>query len=445
VALPVAAPLAAAPVGTVGSDTAPTQVGGTAAGRGHEVSASATAVPGSSTLSRPAVVPDRAVPADARQPSGVDPVGMPSPPAQPAPPAPAPAAPAPAPQRTGFVAGQSQELPGERTRFATVFANPDGTRTAKYGTRPVNFQAADGSWRPIDTNLVGNGVGRLVKGADAGATSFAASAADPQIALLDVGSGRRVGFGLSKARPAPGRVSGDTVTYPGVAAATSLVLQALADGGVKESLVLASPAAPRSWDFPLSLTGLTPRLSAAGTVELVDAAGTVAAEIPHGFMEDSAWSPSGDGAESEAVTFALNQTAAGWVLTVTADSAWLDDPARVYPVTVDPTVFWNYGAESDTYAQTGYTTAHYTETEVKTGTYDGGSNKAATYLAFPTVTTDLSHATIYDVDLNLFDIWSWSCGSDRSYTIHQVTAPWSNSSVTAFPGPAFSATALGPV
>jgi hypothetical protein len=108
--------------------------------------------------------------------------------------------------------------------------------------------------------------------------------------------------------------------------------------GIKETLVLRSPDAPSSWTFPLVLSGLTPRLTGTGTVELLDTAGTAVAWFPHGHMQDSNVDPhSGSPAESTGVTFRLETQDGMPVLRVDADQAWLHDPARVYPVRVDPT------------------------------------------------------------------------------------------------------------
>ncbi len=46
-----------------------------------------------------------------------------------------------------------------------------------------------------------------------------------------------------------------------------------------------------------------------------------------------------DGAYSEAVAYQLSQQEDGtWVLTVTADDAWIESPERAFPVCIDPTL-----------------------------------------------------------------------------------------------------------
>lgn len=55
--------------------------------------------------------------------------------------------------------------------------------------------------------------------------------------------------------------------------------------------------------------------------------------LPKGYMYDAA------GAESAAVSYTLTEANGHrWLLTVTADSTWIDSPDRVFPVTIDPTV-----------------------------------------------------------------------------------------------------------
>jgi hypothetical protein len=54
----------------------------------------------------------------------------------------------------GFNAKRSKEIKGERDERERTYFNPDGTYTTRFYTEPVNFRAADGSWKSIDTSLV---------------------------------------------------------------------------------------------------------------------------------------------------------------------------------------------------------------------------------------------------------------------------------------------------
>ncbi|MGI8333638.1 LamG-like jellyroll fold domain-containing protein [Actinomadura scrupuli] len=340
---------------------------------------------------------------------------------------------------TGFDPQKSVEDPGQRDRFTYRYRNPDGTWTARVYTRPVNFRGANGAFQPIDAGLVDDGKGHWRNKADGSVLQFTGRASAQDLATMDLGGGKRFGFGLAGATAAQGRAQGDTVTYPAVRPDTDLVLQSLNGGSIKEKLVLRSADGASSWEFPLRTDGLTPRMTTDGSVEVVDAAGKVVVHIPHGFMVDSKIDPrSGDGARSEAVTYALEQRGGQWVLKVTADKQWLADPARVFPVIVDPTSVTNFNDTSDTYVQTGRGSSASTEDELRVGTFDGGSTKAATYLGFSQVDNNLSHSKIYDVDLFLMNAWSFSC-KDAPVSVHPITQNWSHVSIAGYPGPSYGA------
>lgn len=340
---------------------------------------------------------------------------------------------------TGFDEKKSVEDPAQRSRFTYRYANPDGTWTARVFDRPVNYQDHKGAFQPIDARLVDDGKGYWRNKADSTTLRFSGHASAQDLATMELGGGRRFGFGVTEAAPVQGQVGGDTVTYEGVHPDTDLVLQSLSGGSVKEKIVLNSAEAVSEWEFPLRTDGLAPRLAADGSVEVVDASGAVVLHIPHGFMVDSKIDPrSGEGIRSDAVTYALEQRGGGWVLKVTADREWLADPARVFPVTVDPTAVWSYSNTADTYVQTGYGSSPYSEHEVKIGTYNGGGSKAATYLGFSQVDNQLSHSKIYDVDLFMYNYWSSSC-ADAPVTVHPVTQDWSQGSIANYPGPKYGA------
>ncbi|MBS1402257.1 MAG: hypothetical protein HPZ79_04635 [Oscillospiraceae bacterium] len=101
---------------------------------------------------------------------------------------------------------------------------------------------------------------------------------------------------------------------------------------VKESIIIKRQQDTYSYSFALNLNGLTPTLEADGSVLLADADGAGIFEIPAPYLQDA------DGEVSFDAAYALAETTDGYVLTVTADSAWLNAEARAFPVTLDPTV-----------------------------------------------------------------------------------------------------------
>jgi hypothetical protein len=96
------------------------------------------------------------------------------------------------------------------------------------------------------------------------------------------------------------------------------------------------------FDFHVSTSpGVVPELTGEGGLRFLDETGEVVFVSPPPFMVDSADAASSgaEAAVSTDVSYQLTPVeAGGWSLRMTPDATWLADPARVYPVMVDPTV-----------------------------------------------------------------------------------------------------------
>ncbi|WP_326954014.1 LamG-like jellyroll fold domain-containing protein [Amycolatopsis sp. NBC_01286] len=338
------------------------------------------------------------------------------------------------PATRGFDAVTSHRDATKSSATMNFFTNADGSVTRDYTREPVNFADGPWGWRPIDTSVRSGQDGRWHEAANSRAVDFAGNAADPALAALAVDGGHSLTYGLQGAAPVAPRVDGRSATYPGVLRDTDLALEPTATG-VKESVVLRSAAAPSTWVFPLSLNGLTPRAEADGSVSLVDGAGAVRERIPRGYAFDSRVDPvSGDPATTYAVGYALTTSAGAPALKVTLDPAWLADPARVFPVTVDPTFT---DTPSSTYAEAGAPGDHSMEKVVKIGSFNSGPDSANTFLKFP-ADLDGSQVTVSSATLKLFDTWASTCVAER-FDVAPVTQTWTPSGVTAYPGPSYGA------
>lgn len=237
-----------------------------------------------------------------------------------------------------------------RSAFENVFENTDGTRTAQFSTVPLNVQDSAGAWGPVSTKLVAD--------SSNGGLEVVDHPLLPKFAKQSGGSGEysvtvaghTVSFGLEGADAVPaGDVpagdisansssSSDAVAYDDVLPGEDLTYQ-VQPSGVKETLVLHSApvSASPSWTWRIHAPGLTLSKDYAGSILFKDAAGDVQFLTPTPVMEDS----SGVAGVSEPsiadVPTTLSQSADGdWELTLTPDAGWLNSPARVYPVFVDP-------------------------------------------------------------------------------------------------------------
>lgn len=325
----------------------------------------------------------------------------------------------PTPDRA--VAGQPPALPqakpGEelldrRTANSKTFIGdqPGQLRTELYDG-PVHFKDAQGRWADIDETLVVAKDGRRHAAANAFDLSVASSSTDTAVARLAVDDRHSVGFSLDGAAKVTAKADGKSVTYPKVRKDTDVRLSSQASG-LKEELVLASPAAPDRFVFPLELKGLTASLNEAGDVIYRDEAGVERARTPHGFMTDSNVDPRSDEAPmSLGVTYALIAWGQGTALEVRLDRAWLDDPARVYPVVVDPEIH-NAAWGDDTYVMSNFSRDNSWDAELKVGTYDGGAHIGRSYMHFSTGA--LAGASVQNAELHLAERHSWNCGTGPS-------------------------------
>jgi RHS repeat-associated protein len=284
---------------------------------------------------------------------------------------PSQAADSPAAPVVAHAATPAGEIVGARTAQSKTFARSDGTRVTRVYPEPVNFRDGDG-WKAIDDTLVDAGVGYVHRTANDGDALIPRSLADPFTVSND---GAWVTFAVVGGT-GQATVAGDTATFPDVEDGVDAAYRAINDG-LKETLTLASAGASRSFSYTLTTSdGLTPRLSDDGAIRFADAAGRAHFVIPAPMAWDA------NGSVSHRADLALARAdGGGWRVTLSVDAGWLQDPARAFPVTVDPNVQWLTGGEMR------YSGAQ------RDCTLASGSGASTSYCSDPTLTagSDSSH------------------------------------------------------
>lgn len=351
----------------------------------------------------------------------------------------------------GFSPRTSKLLPGQDTADELVYANADGTRTAMIYQSPVNYQLPDGKWAPVNTKLVNSGPGQAspAKAPGAGTSasgrwevtsaplhvSFAPFADAPQLVRIPLPGGRSIAFGVAGVRHSTGTASGSEVSYPQVRADTELQYLALG-GGIREQLVLKSRSAPATWTFPLALAGVTAKSGPGGTIDFAVASGKVLAVAPGGFMTDSNVSPrTGDGVYSTGVHLALVTAGGRQAIRMTLDKGWLASPARIFPVTVDPSItVKSVNSNGTTYVRSDEAGDFSTDTELHVGDPATPAHSERSYIKFDNVHADLPNVNVLGAELGLFETWSWSC-QPRPFYIYPVTSSWTVTGSKTWPGP----------
>ena len=228
-----------------------------------------------------------------------------------------------------------KEVVSKRTQTSRTFLTDKGAYAAVVYAGSINYKDPGGTWQPIDNALISSTTPGFAYENKANHYSLLlpANLCSP---VQTVDGGTAIAFTLVNASPSSSAVvSGDTATYANAIPGVDVAYTAASDFA-KESISLQGPTSPATFVYDLRLSsGLAAKASSAGGIEFVDASGTVKASIPAPFMEDASHTPAG---RSHAVSLTLGQSASGQTLTVAADPAWLADPARKFPVVIDPTV-----------------------------------------------------------------------------------------------------------
>ncbi|WBB91605.1 DNRLRE domain-containing protein [Verrucosispora sp. WMMC514] len=267
-----------------------------------------------------------------------------------------------------------RELTGKRTENARVYQLSDGRTQAEISAVPLHYQDAKGRFQPIDTKVrPTTEKGYIQANRSNTFTSLFGDSSDELVRFER--DGRSIELGLAgAAQDVTPKVSGSTVTYPGIADGADVVYDVTATA-LKEKIVLRkAPSGPASYTFTLETAGLTAQQRDDGSIAFVRASGGEPAFVmPAPFMyddKDDRSSPHGK-VWSDKVTQTVTRSGSTSTITVTADAGWLADPARVYPVVIDPTIkIQPVPADAqDVQIYSGNTSKNYNDTyQLKVGT-----------------------------------------------------------------------------
>ena len=238
---------------------------------------------------------------------------------------------------------------GRLVRFgrpsATAFS-PSPTAVA------VQAAGAPGSASVQGTVASGTGPAGAVS-VDVPAGGLTAAAAAVRAAAVGCSGGVSVAVAVAVSKlacGATGVVSANRVSFVGVFGPGGDLAYDVGVDSVKERIVLKAPPEAGvgvEYRFPLGVEGVVPVVGSDGSVVFMDGGGA-AFTIPAGWAWDSAGRHDttgggsgpevGIGSASSKVGFSVEGTGASMVLVVKPDEAWLRDPHRVFPVSIDPTI-----------------------------------------------------------------------------------------------------------
>lgn len=254
------------------------------------------------------------------------------------------------------VVGELEELRGENSK---QFLLSDGTvALAQYDT-DVHYQDENGVWQEIDNTLTAEGGEDPSDASDysttAGRVNFKFAKNANANFLVRIRQGKyHLFFSLQNAQKKSdgakaiisdmaneddslvGQMEAEhvrsAVVYQDILSGTDI--EYITSGSsLKENIVVKEQQTQYQYVFEIKTNKLEVRENGDGSIAFVTQdTGEVLYTIPAMYMTDAA------GNVSDAVTFSLSTKNKKSILTITADTEWINGEDRVFPVTIDPTL-----------------------------------------------------------------------------------------------------------
>ena len=334
------------------------------------------------------------------------------------------------------------EIESLREESSKHFQLEDGSYQAIAYGAAVHRMDADGKWRDIDNRLYADRTESGSYSTQDGRFSFAESVSADELYTIDDGQ-YHISFGaILEGSPrstavienhADRKTAAEGLTgeekleaLKTIDNTTKITYYTVNDGvdleyiisgnDVKENIIISQPTTKSVFTYRLKLIGLSAELED-NTISLKNKDGETVYLLTAPYMYDSA------GAESAKVSYALEKDNEGCVITIDADSDWINDPERVFPVTVDPSV--TSVLQDDTYTYTYYPNMNYGSSTVL---YVDSNSITYMKSAMPTIPT---YADITAASLNMRYYYN---GTSNGTTIglYRCMRDWDENTLTYF-------------
>lgn len=199
---------------------------------------------------------------------------------------------------------------------------------------------------------------------------------------------------------------------------------------LKEDIVLHSLPASASFSFSFTYSGLQAVLEEDNSVTFYDEAGESIFVIASPFMFDS------DEGYSNDISVVLESTDTGCNYTLIPDRKWLEANERIYPVTLDPTIYTTQNAKyildngvQEANAGTNYMT--YNRIYVGTDQYKMEGRLYFNLSQWPSA-SNLTAASITGARLNFnyYPQANWQTAYQMTIDVYKLSSPWDTGKIT---------------
>ncbi|MBQ8306055.1 MAG: DNRLRE domain-containing protein, partial [Blautia sp.] len=329
----------------------------------------------------------------------------------------------------------------KRSPNVKVFEREDHSTVERYYFSPVHYKAADGSFQEISrelkleetANTKGEAAAQSIaktQSTPSGTSCYANRNGSTVYRFAQTASegftsgverdGKSLRWGLLGGLEVTAEPAGaNTLVYSGILPKTDLVCR-MGDLKAKEDLVLRDASAPHSFTYLYEMEGLVPKQEE-GRIAFYDAETYAVKTAEPMFTLTAPVMKDADEGESDKLALKLETDGKTCKVTLTADEAWLTDPSRVYPVTIDPVTSTSLGVTDiyDTYIDTNAPgTQYHTGTRLYT---KGGTRLRRSLLYFPL--PELSSGDMVTA-ANLVLVSSSTDNASKTIEAHRILTKW---------------------
>ncbi|MEV6871634.1 phospholipase A2 [Amycolatopsis sp. NPDC051128] len=325
-------------------------------------------------------------------------------------------------------------LPSRTTETSVTAVTPQGRLSTEITTGPARVRDGNGTWKDIDTRLIESG-GSLRPIAATADVRFSTGGSGP-FAQLSRPDGKSLALSWPAPLPRP-VIDGNKVVYRGVVASTGdLVATALPTGLRFDVVLRARPTRSVELRIAVVAKGLALR-AGGGRIRATDGSTLVATSSAPAMWDahrDAGTADSTSAIRSRRtgdITGNIENSGENTVLVLKPAMSFLNDPATVYPVTVDPSVVLPLAGDTD--VNSAFDGNNVSGEYLKAGTESDGE-KARAYLKFDT--RGLQAPT--KAELRLTNIDAPRCGPavGAGIQVRRVTDFWAPDTQTWTPQPA---------
>jgi len=316
------------------------------------------------------------------------------------------------------------ELPELRTSHSKTFRLGDGRLQVELSAKwPIHYLDANGHWQDCDCNIYGDTdvaeFDHSCKKTWASAIRLAKRA--PQPVHIERG-GCKLTYRAQGVANVKGQVTGNRLAFVDAWRDADLVWYVVPEG-LRKEVVLKSAQAPAIYSFLVEAQSLELRRDEDGVVRAW-AGPFPAFELYRPWVQDAYGVPG-------PVTVTLRTDGGKQYLDLAIDPGWLSDPARVWPVVLDPTTVQpDAAAGKDAYVDSSQSTANFGAAT----TLVAGTSSAATVKYRSLIEFDVSAYAGRTLGLAQLQLYCYGEGSTTDYavTVHPVLAgyPWFEGTVT---------------